>query len=103
IGDEPIRNGQRRMTASLFKKPRFGVPKILGIAQFSQFDEPAVVQRVVGLCRREVSLRLIDGTRGLSGICASVAQDRVDTFFPLGNRTLQGSKLSGDLFLLGNT
>ena len=52
IGDEPIRNGQRRMTPSRFKKPRFGVRKILGIAQFSQFDEPAVVQRVVGLCRR---------------------------------------------------
>ena len=81
IGDDPIRDGQGRVTLSRFMEPGFGRRKILGVAQFSQLDESAVVQRVVGLCRRQVSLRLIDGNRGLGGICASVAQDRVDTFF----------------------
>jgi hypothetical protein len=51
-------------------EPGFGRREILGVALFSQLDEPTVHRRVVGFCRRQLPLCSFDCNLGLLCICA---------------------------------
>ena len=50
--DDPIRDGQGRVTLGRFMERGFGRREILGVALFSQLNESTVLRRMVSFCRR---------------------------------------------------
>jgi hypothetical protein len=81
-------------------EPRLRCGYILGVALFSQFDEPPMFCRVVGLCRRYLVLRSLDFRCRLLGSRARATQCRIDVPFSGIDFALQGGEPCNNFFFL---